>query len=245
MAGYRPLAFVLPRTVGSVPMPVVSRALVRPDEIVRTPRPPCAPSLRQAIRARRRLGISQRAIAAELGIERHIVQRAVKDVPPPPDGWQTGGHTTRFNREKAQRMQRAGFTYREIAEDLGCCVSGARQIVKGWLPSGNRPTHRYETVVASVTGVSIKELRQRRVTGARCRRFAAARALLFWLIRQRAPRISLERVGRYLGGFDHASVLYGVRRVETLAKTLVLPAGTSADATCRALWSVLYPNAAR
>lgn len=65
--------------------------------------------------------------------------------------------------------------------------------------------------VAAVTGVSVAALRGRR----RARSVARARQVACWMLAHHTG-LSLPAIGARLGGRDHTSVLYGLRRAEAL-----------------------------
>ena len=52
----------------------------------------------------------------------------------------------------------------------------------------------------------------------RTKQFATARFAIMWVARKATP-YSYPQIGRALGGFDHTSILHGVRRAEVLRET--------------------------
>ena len=69
-------------------------------------------------------------------------------------------------------------------------------------------------VVTKEFGVKLAELQSRRRTAA----IAFPRQVGMYLAR-RITRMSLEEIGGYFGGRDHSTVLYGVQKIEKLAKS--------------------------
>lgn len=53
----------------------------------------------------------------------------------------------------------------------------------------------------------------------RLREIVRARQIFSWIVRMQAPYISLESIGKFLGGKDHATILYSKRTVTGLAET--------------------------
>lgn len=237
MAGYQTIQALRPILHrGPVAMPVVSRELVRPTK------PLTELQVRQAkMREMRASGISTYAIAREFKTSRASVQRATRNMPVPEGGWPNGGKQTRFNRAKAQRMHRAGFTYKEIAEDFGCSESNAHKLVTGYncrAGSRVRATRRFEEMVTRATGVA-----DLRFGGAKAevRGLGApkARSILYWLIRQRCSDLTLAQIGHHLGGVPIETVRSGAHRCGEIAKHLgiVLTDCRSGGKACRALWA--------
>lgn len=52
----------------------------------------------------------------------------------------------------------------------------------------------------------------------RTRDIARPRQVAMFLMRELCPHLSLPAIGRLLGGRDHTTVLWGVRRIEALQK---------------------------
>lgn len=70
-------------------------------------------------RERRAEGQSLRIIADALKVSQRSVYNYTRDVPPPDGKWPDGRHKSRHPIVKMQRMLRAGFSYREIGEEIG------------------------------------------------------------------------------------------------------------------------------
>ena len=255
MAGYQTLEALRPiLSKGPPPMPVVDRALVRsrePQKQIKAHRnaSPSADTKRY-MRERRAVGTSIHTIARETGFTHTTVLRWTRDVPEPEGGWQTGARTSTLNRPFAMRLHRAGFTYREIGENIGCCESAAHRIIHGVrcrTRGPQTPTSRIVQAVHRVTGVPRqrirKPLRERELRVARD--IGQARAIVFWVMRRDFPEASFAQIGKSLGGFDHTSVLYGTRRIDQLVAdhSLILPEHPGRVA--RILWGLLVAETSR
>lgn len=69
---------------------------------------------------------------------------------------------------------------------------------------------RWKTIVREVCekhGVTLMEIRSHR----RARKITTARQEAYYLINQ-STLLSLPKIGRLMGGFDHTSVLHGIRK---------------------------------
>jgi hypothetical protein len=75
------------------------------------------------------------------------------------------------------------------------------------LPDGPHLAHRYARAVAAAHGMTFAEMCSRR----RNMRIIHARWQAMFVLSERTL-LSLPAIGRLLGGFDHASVLYGIER---------------------------------
>lgn len=174
------------------------------------------------IRAQRATGASLHEIAKRLNIGHTTVFRHTKDMHPPEGGWKTGAHPSKFPREKVLRMRRAGFTYYEIAEDIGASFSGARRIVVGNDPTlgGRRRSPAWFVAhVSQVTGVPEDAIWGPNSPHTR-RRFdstAKARFIIFWLMARR-QKISPSAIAKATG-FNLNSVIAGVARADHAAKS--------------------------
>lgn len=238
MAGYQTAAvgnLILQR--GRPPTPVVNIALVRrPEEMTpsghkarRHKNQPLSEALIAGIRAERALGHSASEIGKKFGVTHTTVLAHTKDVPPPEGGWKTGYRTTRFNLAKAQRMQRAGFTYEEIAEDFGTLRGSIWNLLnkrtgKSAL-GGDGRTSRVLRAVSQGTGISQKLL----VRGKNDEQdrpdkdVSRARHIVFWLMSRRR-KMTAQAIGDALRGFDQSSVRHGARRVaEVVALNEISP----------------------
>ncbi len=244
MSGYQPFETLRPIVVSGPPvMPVVNRALVRPE----TERERL---IRQAVEMRQDR-VSTYEIARRLKVSRNFVCWNTRHIPEPEEGWQDGRRTTRFNREKAARMHRAGFSYAEIGEDLGCSASNVWGLLNGYPKGGKhgvqRFTRRYELIMERTTGIPSAKLRRHDNISGRSHRGDAAqtkaRAILYWLIRRHQNR-SLPVIGRALGGFDHTSILWGCRRVDDVIAHLNLIVDPRPGRAARQLWRADWPASA-
>lgn len=68
--------------------------------------------------------------------------------------------------------------------------------------------------VSAATGVAVEDIRRR----CKVHRVARARQETMWLARRVTDR-SLTQLGRALGGLDHTTVLWSVRRVDVRLRT--------------------------
>lgn len=257
MAGYQTLEALRPILHRGPPAtPVVDRALCRP-----VPEPTAKPLGRPRnaslpadvvaeIIARRQKGESQRRIAAALGVTAPSVRKYAAHVPPPPGGWgKARPPSKQRNKPFAERLRRAGFTYVEIAEELGCCESQAYYLLnrRRFVGIKASPMSRLVQSVSRATGISCSLLRKDRdLRGGRADpEIAKARHILFWLARARLEKNCLQGIGRSLGGFDHSSVLHGIRRSERVATAAQVKTEGPAVRVARAMWQAEWPKASR
>lgn len=234
MAGFQTMDMPRPRFAVGVPeAPKVDVNLVRPrdvpieiketDGLARV-----TPALVQKIREMRADGHSHRAIALALRTAQGTVFDQTRDIPPPASGWRRGNAPVSFNIPKAQRMRRAGFSYREIADEFGVGRTAVRNKLRALdgepkeaHTSGRNKATRAMEVVSGRLGIKRLDLSRDPKTG-RCSGapdIVKARHIVFWLLHRRVGMSSIE-VGIYLGGFDHTTVLNGVRRAEEVARRL-------------------------
>ncbi len=73
----------------------------------------------------------------------------------------------------------------------------------------NIPPEKIIEVVASYSGISVEEL----VGQTRSAKVAIPRQIAMYLLRK-YPEISLPQIGELLGGRDHTTVMYGIKKVE-------------------------------
>lgn len=66
--------------------------------------------------------------------------------------------------------------------------------------------------VADFYGLTMEDLR----SDTRKRDVARPRQVAMFLMRELCPHLSLPAIGRLLGGRDHTTILWGVRRVEAI-----------------------------
>ncbi len=127
MAGYQTIEALRPILHrGPPPTPVLDRSLFYKPRFKRSP---TAQQIRRMVEMRQQ-GIPALRIGEEVGLSESTVFRYTKHVAPPETGWFRGGVQSRINREKAERMRRAGFTYAEIGEEFGVDRETARCFLK-------------------------------------------------------------------------------------------------------------------
>ena len=63
---------------------------------------------------------------------------------------------------------------------------------------------------AALFGVTRDEL----ISSSRTRRIAEARQTAAWVLRRAYPSLSLEEIGRVLGGRDHTTIIYSITKIE-------------------------------
>lgn len=256
MAGYQTIEALRPILHQGPPAtPIVDRLLVgRPEQapiIRKLGRPsnaPLLPEVVEVIVALRQTGMSQRRIAAQVGVTPTCVRKYSRHIPPPPGGWNKARPPSiQRNKPFAERLKRAGFTYAEIAEELGCCESQAYYLLnkRRFVGVKASPMSRLVQSVARATGLACQQLRQDRdVRGGRSDPdVSRARAILFWLARSRLEKNSLQAIGRSLGGFDHTSVRHGFHRTERVATAHCIEDVGPAVRVARALWQAEWPKA--
>jgi predicted transcriptional regulator len=184
VAGYQTIEALRPILHKGPPAtPVLDRMLFY------KPRTKASPSLDEIARAVawRKEGMSNRAIAKKLGHAQSTFKRYTKDIPPPPGGWSNGSRKSRVTAAqiaKAERMARAGFTWVEIAEDLGCAKSTIRTAVGRDKRHRTRETDLSKVVraVRDVTGIPAALLRSDCESSAKVpARVARARHIVFWM----------------------------------------------------------------
>lgn len=235
---------------GRPPTPIVNIALVLPKgpakrKVVSTAHKPGdtpSPDLVEKIRSLRATGASLHEIARECGVSHTTVCRRTKDILPPDNGWKSGAHASRFSLGKIQRMRRAGFTYREIADDVGAAQGTIWNLLNERTPENRRGgrgrTHRMLQVVRRITGVQQDEIRNQKTERPVRSSFRVSRArhIVFWILVKRHS-LSYPRAGLTLRGFDHTSVLHGVRRVEEVMRRQSINPDVSTERLIAALWA--------
>lgn len=244
MAGYQTIEALRPILHrGPPPTPVVDRALFY------KPRFRHSPTLAdiRAMVALREKGVPQKVIAYKLGFSRTTVQTYIKDVPPPPGGWRKGGQKSKLNRPFAERLKRAGFTYREIAQELGCCEKSAENLIKGHpttLRKGgqHRASKQCEDLVSFITGYTVQQLRR---TSADSQRPSGdkARLILQWLVRFKRPDLSYAEIAKLLGGYNPTTCSHAYRRVSDVVEALGIRTNSQTGRLVKALWEAEWPKA--
>lgn len=244
MAGYQTIEALRPILHRGPPdTPVLDRLLFY------KPFRPGSPTLVQLkeMRALRASGLPLREIAERMKMWPGTVHRYVRDVALPE------GHSshvpsqfTEAHQKKAARMHRAGFSWTEIGEDLGCGKTIARKLVYG--VTRNRslevstPTNEILGAVSRVTGVSRQEIRSARRIGCKAGTPAIrARQLVFWLQVRRAG-LSQSKAGRAVG-FDHKTVAHAVTVVDRIAQQVALTERMGVRRVARLLWAAEWPKA--
>jgi len=234
---------------GRPPTPVVDIRLVRPAFISPGDVSPIKRKQGERVtvktiafmRQERAKGRSLHEIASDCGVAHMTVHRHTKDLPEPEGGWKTGARETRFPLAKAQRMRRAGFTYEEIAEEFGSCKGAMWNLLNERTPEnrkgGSGKTCRLMQIVTRASGIHQKLIRRDRL-GGRTRTtldVGRARHIMFWMLVRR-QKMSLPKAGAAMRGFDHTSVLHGVRRVDRLIADLSLDPETPPEKLIPVLW---------
>jgi hypothetical protein len=237
---------------GRPPMPVVNIDLVRSRPVEKAAPVKqgrgvrISPEAVAAIRAQRSLGRSLHEIAQEFGVAHMSVHRHTKDIPEPECGWKTGKHESRLPQAKIQRMRRAGFTFAEIAEDVGASQSAVYYQLND-RPRDHRrgrsgKTSRLLQHVFRTTGIPQSVLRHPKTAG-RSRLsddVSRARHIVFWMLVRRKG-FSFPKAGRALGGFDHTTILNGCKRVDALIAHLGLELPQDSREAVARLWSADWP----
>ncbi|MCJ2085533.1 hypothetical protein MKK88_05925 [Methylobacterium sp. E-005] len=253
MAGYQTIEALRPILHRGPPvMPVVSRDLVRPQKLLsglyRKNGVPDA--IKARIAEMRREGASYRQIRIALGVSFCTAHRYGQHVLPKNGLMRSGWHNAATPRKPkgnafAERLHRSGFSYREIADELGVCYSQAYYIINPRL--GQRTKERQCKMlerVSVVSGIGAKDLRKDgtadyRGHGDRSK----ARHLLFWLLRRYRTELSLAAIGKRCGGFDRRTVQDGIKRADLAAQSLILPYDLPPLTAARRLWQVEWPKA--
>lgn len=243
MAGFHTIEAVRPSSPNRPKMPVVDRRLIEGRKQAPPPRTPSifiTAKQRGEIRRMRAEGVSRRQVAARLGVTESAVQRHARDVPPPPGGWAVGRHEPTLNHDKILRMRRAGFSLREIAQDVGCSQAAVFYVTT---PRKTRKRKKIDkeiasliSVVASQTRVGVKAIKNAK----REPSLAKARAIIFWWARTVLKKPFLK-IAHFCGGFDHTTVIYAVRRVNAIIAALGLEVCPDLKTMTRRLWNAEWP----
>lgn len=200
-------------------------------------------TMRKEMRERRAAGESKAAIAKALGVTPPTVLRHTRDIAPPEGGWQTGGHHSEVPIEGIKRMRRAGFTWAEIGENYGVSASAAWRRVNEPIrtrATGNsrKPINRVLQRLSRVTGIHQSDIRRERAEDPRrsTADIARARHILFWMLVRRF-KMSTPVAAKSTGGFDHTSVIFGVRRVDRVLDDHGICREQYPTTLIKALWS--------
>jgi hypothetical protein len=259
VAGYQTIEALRPILHrGPPPTPVVDRALVRPAGTVeaalifRAGHRLSADVIADII-ARRERGESYRVIGKALTVSQPSIRKYAGHIVPETgkatQGWETGARQRiKRNVEFAHRMRRAGFSYQEIGDNLGCCLSEAIRIFRPMKKHGKGGVVSCMVQrVSAVSGFTCNQLRRGdfELGGQTASDRAKARAILYWLIRHRLADMSYPRIGHCLGGFDHTTIMNGVRRADAVAEHLGLSPTLRPMAAARRLWAAEWPKAPR
>lgn len=203
-------------------------------------------SLIAKMREMRAAGGSYRDIGKELGCDRHTVRRYANDIPPPPGGFKIGRHTPTLPREAIMKRFQAGYSFADIDRHFELCHGVSWKLISRTLRERSRPRksiNRIVCLVEAVTKLSWLQLGRPATHHHKgSTRLGRARHILFWLIRRELSDVSYLTMARELGGFDHTSCLYGVRRVDRAIKALEIDPATPALKIARLLWKLDWPE---
>lgn len=203
-------------------------------------------SLIAKMREMRAAGGSYRDIAKECGCHQSTVARFANDIPPPPGGFKVGGHARRLPREAIMKRFHAGYSFASIDRHFDLAPGVSWKVITRTLRERARPRRsidRLVRLVVAVTQLSWLQLGRPAVHHNKgSKRIGRARHILFWLIRRELPKVSYLTMARELGGFDHTSCLYGVKRVDRAIKALEIDPATPALKIARLLWKLDWPE---
>jgi hypothetical protein len=199
------------------------------------------------------MGMTRAAIAAACKTSRRTVYKFCRNEPGSDRTKVLSASRRPFNLLKAQRMRRAGFSFEEIAADQGVCRDTVQRNLlraEGRAPrvkaQTRTPAAKLIRRVYEVTGLKRHDIfRNADAIGLREKSdIVKARHLCFWLLYRRLEMSAVE-TGQYLGGFDHTTVLNGVRRVEDAAANLEIRTDGSKLGVVRRLWAAEWPPRVR
>lgn len=252
MSGYQPFATLRAIVVsGPPPMPVVDRALVRPaarrQRKVNRNTPPDASTI-ALMKSMRSEGKSLRVIREATGFTNPTIRRHTADVPVPEGGWPSGARVSKLNKAFAERLHRAGFTFREIGEEVGCSEAWAYRLVHGDRRRRSGPRTRTTEVVlatSKATGIPCAALRQGAEAGPGRQRqdIARARAIVFWILNTRFGA-SYSAIARSMGGFDHTAVRCGCLRARAAIEVHGIIDHPHIGRMAGQLWRMTWPRLA-
>ena len=250
MAGYQTIEALRPILHRGPPVaPVVNRELVRPNG--REPKTwsrgkPIPPHVIAEIIARRQEGQGYNRIVRELGVSIGSVQRHAGHVLPPPGGWPdcwTSGarHRVILNKPFAARLRRAGFTYAEVGEEIGCSADAVSRLLNPGKrgPGGKAPVSDTIRHISIVSGFSRQQLRKVDGVSRKNDGLAKARHIAFWLLRTYRT-LSFPIIGKSLGGFDHTTVMSGFGKANRAARKIGVTKEWKPRTAARALWAAQW-----
>lgn len=262
MAGFQTMEMPRPRFGNGAAVPsYVDIRLVRPVPLIDQPREinpatgfaRVTPAIIQQIRELRTQGVSLRNIATRLEVSRRTVGDYARDIPPPASGWLKGYRKREIDIPKAQRMKRAGFSYREIGAEFNLGKTAVRRMlleadgISDLIVGGKKTLHsRAMSHVTELTGLKRADLASNGKPGKPHgqHKISKARHLVFWLLHCRVG-MNLAAVGRYLGGFDHTTVRHGINKVEAVAAALGVDLNGRKSTVFRTLWLQPWPSVGR
>jgi lambda repressor-like predicted transcriptional regulator len=242
VAGYQTIEALRPILHrGPPPMPIVDRALVRAVEkpVIQTRKNGISEQTIAKIIAMREAGASIRKVRAACGVSFYTVRHYSKGSARPDDA----AAGKEFRAEFAARLRRSGFTYREIAKELGVSYC------KVHTHFNERPSRKGREVnckmierVAVITGYTAAELKKAsngdyRANGDHAR----ARHLLFWLLHRYRDDLSIAGIGKRCGGFSRKSVSAGIVRGQAVADAIALQDNLRPLTATRLMWAAKWP----
>jgi chromosomal replication initiation ATPase DnaA len=92
-------------------------------------------------------------------------------------------------------------------------------------------------VVTDLTRVSASDIRSDR----RARPVAKARFIAYWLMRHYSQK-SFPQIGRFLADRDHTTIMYGVERVDVIAKRAGISSDLAPEVAALRLWRLDWPS---
>ena len=205
MAGYQTIQALRPILHRGPPVaPVVNRDLVRPPKPKRTRGRKYNDAQIAEMRRLRADGKSYKFIAGVIGCNDGTVKVYAGDVALPEGHWMPGCGKRKHDRKPfAERLRRAGFTYAEIGQEIGCCEGAAWNLLneKPKKRAGRRILiHRLVHNVARAMGMSSKDLRARPNGEFRCPpALSKARFILYY--------IAYDRLGKTDDRIDGMSLV--------------------------------------
>ncbi len=230
---------------------VVPMDLVRPNGVprrmVRKPGNQLSKEAVAYLRRRRAEGATLHTIARELNCCHGTVCRLTRDITPPDGGWGKGGAPRKLNRAFAHRLRRAGFTYEEIAENLGCRRTVAHKLING---ERDKPLGKVARIspavqlVSRLTGIACRDLRKPLRGPERTQSYhvTKARSILVWVAKQKWPRLSVAMICRSLGGLDVTAARAGLRTANNLIAQNEIAVGEYPGSVARVLWALDWPT---
>ncbi len=254
MAGYQTIEALRPILHrGPPPTPVVNRALVQPQaKLVQPRRSRYSDEQLATMRRLRASGKSYKFIGGVVGCSEDTVRAHTADVPLPEGQWMPGNRKRKHDRKAfAERLRRSGFTYAEIAEELGCCEGAAWNLINGRSQRrvGKKiAISRLVHNVARAMGLSSGDLRSRPNASRRSPpNVSKARFILYYIAYDRLGKtderidgMSLTNLGRSLGCAHHTSVLNGLRKVRAVVAEQNIDVSGGVQTIARRLWAATW-----